>query len=180
MGRPKKPKQPTPPSDPFGDGGDHEPLDLSAENESVNIDIPETQEPKLAVPLSPSPPLDTKFCSECGEKIRRKAEICPKCGCRQGSEEPTASIKPVGREFENRRLMTGGLCLFLGALGTHHFYRGSYILGAIYLAITLLDNTVGNERYTRAVVAICMAESVFYFTMSSKYFAENIWLRESD
>jgi hypothetical protein len=26
---------------------------------------------------------EMKFCTDCGEKILRKAEICPKCGCQQ-------------------------------------------------------------------------------------------------
>ena len=26
---------------------------------------------------------DTKFCTSCGEKILRKAVLCPKCGCEQ-------------------------------------------------------------------------------------------------
>jgi len=30
---------------------------------------------------------DEKFCSECGEIIRVKAEICPKCGVRQAVEK---------------------------------------------------------------------------------------------
>lgn len=32
--------------------------------------------------LDPTLP-ETKFCSECGQKIKRRAEICPLCGCRQ-------------------------------------------------------------------------------------------------
>jgi len=32
-------------------------------------------------------PTDEKFCTECGARIRRKAEICPNCGVRFEREE---------------------------------------------------------------------------------------------
>jgi ribosomal protein L40E len=32
---------------------------------------------------------DQKYCTECGELIRLRAEICPKCGCRQLTPQPT-------------------------------------------------------------------------------------------
>ena len=28
---------------------------------------------------------ESKYCSECGKQIKRRAEICPLCGCRQAS-----------------------------------------------------------------------------------------------
>lgn len=58
---------------------------------------------------------DEKFCSECGEVIRLKAEICPKCGVRQ--------IGVVAGSGRNR--MTAALlALFLGGIGGHYFYLG--------------------------------------------------------
>lgn len=32
--------------------------------------------------LAPTMP-ELKYCSECGQQIKRRAEICPLCGCRQ-------------------------------------------------------------------------------------------------
>lgn len=32
--------------------------------------------------LDPTLP-ELKYCSECGQQIKRRAEICPLCGCRQ-------------------------------------------------------------------------------------------------
>jgi hypothetical protein len=32
---------------------------------------------------APEKTIEQKYCHECGELIRAKAEICPKCGCRQ-------------------------------------------------------------------------------------------------
>ena len=47
---------------------------------------------------------DEKFCSECGEIIRLKAEICPKCGVRQlpvstAIERSKPTDKKLGEKF---------------------------------------------------------------------------------
>lgn len=39
--------------------------------------------------------VETKFCTNCGEKIDIKAEICPKCGVRQAV---TGSVKKERKE----------------------------------------------------------------------------------
>ena len=55
---------------------------------------------------------DEKYCSECGEIIKIKAEICPKCGVRQLPiadviEESTSKNKKLGEKF----LFSGGITL---------------------------------------------------------------------
>lgn len=42
-------------------------------------------------PQGQSPAIDPalpelKFCSECGQQIKRRSEICPLCGCRQSAD----------------------------------------------------------------------------------------------
>lgn len=62
---------------------------------------------------------NTKACSECGELINRKAEICPKCGVRQ-----------------RRHVSKAGLLIltfFLGGLGAHKFYLRKHWWGLLYL-----------------------------------------------
>jgi type III secretory pathway component EscV len=66
-----------------------------------------------------------KFCSTCGEKIRKEAEICPKCGVRQMSI-PSGTVS-------NRWLITFLLCLFLGNMGGHRFYNGKIGTGILML-----------------------------------------------
>jgi ribosomal protein L40E len=56
-----------------------------------------------------------KFCSECGELINIKAEICPKCGVRQ------AAVKAGS---EKSRMVTAFLALFLGGVGAHFMWVG--------------------------------------------------------
>ena len=62
---------------------------------------------------------DEKFCGSCGEKIKIKAEICPKCGVRQG--------KPLSKTV----LLL--LTWFLGGIGGHKFYLGKHWQGVFYL-----------------------------------------------
>lgn len=83
-----------------------------------------------------------KYCSNCGQVIDIRAEICPKCGVRQTypqpprptfgynapSDDPNASDKDW--------LTTLLLCFFLGYLGVHRFYTGNTLYGVLQL-ITL-------------------------------------------
>ncbi|MCC6548865.1 MAG: TM2 domain-containing protein [Ignavibacteriaceae bacterium] len=71
-----------------------------------------------------------KYCSECGEVIHIKAEICPKCGVRQAA---TAHNAPQQRENDNRGLTLLLLCFFLGYLGVHRFYTGHTGIGVVQL-----------------------------------------------
>ena len=98
---------------------------------------------------------ETKFCKECGQKISRKAVICPHCGCQveempkneapqqivinntnQNSNQNTnqnvnAGIA-VGARLR-RKWVSILLCVFLGYLGAHKFYEGKMLSGILYL-----------------------------------------------
>lgn len=69
-----------------------------------------------------------KYCSECGSLINIKAEICPKCGVRQTSNNVVVA--------SNEWLTVLLLCIFLGPLGVHRFYSGHTLIGILQL-ITL-------------------------------------------
>lgn len=64
-----------------------------------------------------------KFCSDCGEIINLKAEICPKCGVRQKSAQAANG---------KNKITAGVLALLLGAFGVHKFYLGRIGWGIIY------------------------------------------------
>lgn len=70
---------------------------------------------------------DKVFCRECGKPIRAKAEICPACGVRQA--------QPIGSAPEGAKdwLTTLLIAIFLGAIGGHRFYTGSYGIGIVQL-----------------------------------------------
>jgi TM2 domain-containing membrane protein YozV len=69
-----------------------------------------------------------KYCTECGELINIKAEICPKCGIRQSNQ---LSLEIT--EQRNKWITCLLLCWFLGVFGVHRFYTGHTALGVIQL-----------------------------------------------
>lgn len=75
---------------------------------------------------------DEKFCTECGEIINIKSEICPKCGVRQMASPNTLS----GTASNGKNKIVAALfALFLGGIGAHKFYLGQVVLGIIYLVL---------------------------------------------
>lgn len=85
---------------------------------------------------------DEKFCSECGEIIKAKAEICPKCGVRQFSPfSNLAAIAPNGKS----KLAAVLFAFFLGGFGFHKFYLGRVGMGVVYLLLcwTFIPSVLG-------------------------------------
>ena len=101
---------------------------------------------------------ETKFCKECGQKIAKKAVICPHCGCQVEEPVQAAAAAPqivINNSNQNQNLnqnlnqnMAMGmpfgarmrnkwvallLCIFLGVLGGHKFYEGKGGMGILYL-----------------------------------------------
>ncbi|GAB4296546.1 MAG: hypothetical protein Fur0034_05880 [Desulfuromonadia bacterium] len=74
---------------------------------------------------------DEKFCSECGEIIRARAEICPHCGVRQFHPLNLAAVAPNGKS----RLAALLFAFFLGSFGAHKFYLGRIGMGIFYLLL---------------------------------------------
>lgn len=75
---------------------------------------------------------DTKFCTSCGEKILRKAVICPKCGCAQANFN--------GNYYsEKNRVMAALLAFFIGPFGGHWFYIGKKKDGILLLIYSILS-----------------------------------------
>lgn len=100
---------------------------------------------------------DEKFCSDCGETIKAKAEICPKCGVRQ-SPPPGAfnSTAPNGKS----KIAAALLAFFLGGFGIHKFYLGQVGLGILYLVFF----------WTFIPAIIAFIEFIIFLTMSDEAF----------
>ncbi len=89
--------------------------------------------------------MDFKFCSECGQKIAKKAVVCPSCGCsaEEKSSSPQIVIQnsnqnqvaaPMGYGATPKNKWTALLLwLFLGFLGAHKFYEGKVGMGILYM-----------------------------------------------
>ena len=99
--------------------------------------------------------LETKFCKECGQKIAKKAVICPHCGCQveemakneatpqqiiinnsnQNSNQNTnqnSNSGVIGARLRNKWIALA-LCAFAGFFGAHKFYEGKTVGGVLYL-----------------------------------------------
>lgn len=82
-----------------------------------------------------------KFCKECGEVIKKAAEICPKCGVRQHATP--SNISTNGNKKD--KVVAGILGILLGAFGAHKFYLGETGLGILYLCFfwTAIPSIIG-------------------------------------
>ncbi len=91
----------------------------------------------------PTSTQETKFCSECGKKIAKRAVVCPHCGCRL---EEGGSRQNIVINNQNNNVGAGAymgdlknkwialaLWFFLGFLGAHKFYEGKILMGIFYI-----------------------------------------------
>ena len=104
---------------------------------------------------------DEKYCSTCGEIIKKQAELCPECGVRQ--KEPTLQDQPEpGDEpsSEKDRVTAGILALVLGGLGAHKFYLGKYLQGILYITFV----------WTFIPVILALIEGIQYLRKSDEEF----------
>ena len=106
---------------------------------------------------------DEKFCHECGELIRSKAEICPRCGVRQtymaaGDRDLTV----IGQGQPRSKNTAVVLALLLGGLGIHKFYLGKPIVGIVYIVFiwTFIPSILG------------LIEGLYFLVMSHQTFNE--------
>jgi len=101
--------------------------------------------------VSKTKEIGQKFCTDCGEAIMAKAEICPKCGVRQSN--------PAGSK---NKVVAALLAFFLGGLGVHKFYLGQIGMGVLYLVFC----------WTFIPAIAAFVEFIIYLTMSDEAFNE--------
>ena len=109
-------------------------------------------------------PNETKYCTNCGEQIDAKAEICPKCGVRQ----------PKMGSDEKSRIAAALFAIFLGGIGIHKFYLGDTKMGLVYLIATSLLWFFFWFTLILPFVPgiIAFIEGIIYLTMSDEAFRE--------
>ena len=103
--------------------------------------------------------IDEKFCSECGEIIKLKAEICPKCGVRQFGKPVMINLGPVAANGKSR-IAAALFAIFLGGFGAHKFYLGQVGMGILYLLFC----------WTFIPSIIAFIEFILFLTMSDETF----------
>ena len=105
------------------------------------------------------------FCRGCGQSIHPTATSCPECGAPQGGDISTPLITAQSQtepavKAEKPKLSAALLALFLGGIGIHKFYMGSWGWGLVYLA----------TFWTWIPALLALAEAIRYFTLSEKDF----------
>lgn len=100
---------------------------------------------------------DEKHCGDCGEIIKSRAEICPKCGVRQFAPPGTFNNSTANGKS---RVTAALLAFFLGGFGVHKFYLGQIGLGFVYLIFC----------WTFIPALIAFIEFIIYLTMSDESF----------
>lgn len=101
--------------------------------------------------------VDEKFCSDCGARIKAKAEICPQCGVRVSA--PPGAFGNTAPNGKNK-LTAALLAFFLGGLGVHKFYLGQTGRGVLYLLFV----------WTFIPAIIAFVEFIVFLTMSDEAF----------
>lgn len=100
---------------------------------------------------------DEKFCSDCGDTIKAKAEICPRCGVRQlAAPLSFGNTAPNGKS----KVAAALLAFFLGGFGAHKFYLGQIGRGILYLVFF----------WTFIPAIIAFIEFIIFLTMSDESF----------
>lgn len=91
-----------------------------------------------------------RYCSNCGESIDPKAEICPECGVRQ----------QVAGSTQKDRTVAAILAIFLGGLGAHKIYLGKVGQALLYFCFS----------WTLIPSIIAFVEGIIYLTQSDEEF----------
>jgi len=106
---------------------------------------------------------DGVFCRECGERLNRRAVICPKCGVPTDTDEGTGVNRRKKKSGEPKsRVVAAVLAFFLGGLGMHHFYLGNIVAGILYLVFC----------WTFIPAFVSFIEGIIYLCTSDEKFAE--------
>ena len=100
---------------------------------------------------------DEKYCGDCGQIIKRRAEICPKCGIRQ-MDPPWAVNDLLERlssgEYRKSKAAAILFAFFLGSFGAHKYYLGQIGTGILY-TVFLLDLHPHVDLVGRSDPALC-------------------------
>jgi len=100
-------------------------------------------------------PVETVFCTACGENMSSKAASCPKCG------HPNKSKATTANGAAKSRIVAGVLALLVGGIGVHKFYLGKIGLGIVYILFC----------WTFVPAIIAFIEGIIYLVQDHQTFA---------
>lgn len=104
---------------------------------------------------------DEKFCIDCGQLIKLKAEICPQCGVRQ-IINTTINLGSLGTNSPSgrNRIIAILLAFFVGGFGGHKFYMGQIGRGIVYLVFcwTFIPTIIA---FVECIILLSMTDETF-------------------
>jgi len=100
-------------------------------------------------------PVETVFCTACGENMSSEAASCPKCG------HPNKSKATTANGAAKSRIVAGVLALLVGGIGVHKFYLGKIGLGVVYVLFF----------WTFVPAIIAFIEGIIYLVQDDQTFA---------
>jgi TM2 domain-containing membrane protein YozV/DNA-directed RNA polymerase subunit M/transcription elongation factor TFIIS len=107
----------------------------------------------------------TKFCHECGAKIRHKAVVCPECGVSQSGGAAGGGPSGGGNK------VAAGICgILIGALGIHKFILGYHTAGVIMLLVSVIGGACTLLVSTCVMGIIGFIEGIIYLSKSDEEF----------
>jgi TM2 domain-containing membrane protein YozV/predicted RNA-binding Zn-ribbon protein involved in translation (DUF1610 family) len=124
-------------------------------------------------------PDSSKYCHECGESIKKNAEICPKCGVRQPgvrSKRVEDGTEPALRQANGKKLAAGLCGIFAGGFGIHKFILGYNSAGLIMLLASVLTCGIGYG----IIHIIGLVEGILYLTKSDVDFYQTYMVHKKE
>ncbi|MBI2918564.1 MAG: TM2 domain-containing protein [Chloroflexi bacterium] len=97
--------------------------------------------PQVTEATAPGP--DEIYCSSCGAIIKRRAEICMRCGVRVVGP-PAAPPAPATTFSDKSRLTAGILGILLGGIGVHRIYLGNIGIGILQIVVSIITLGIGS------------------------------------
>lgn len=82
--------------------------------------------------------METKFCENCGEKIDKKAEICPECGVR---------VKKGSKKNPALAFVLSFIWVGLGQMYNGEFGKGIILMILAFISVLLFSIGIGAITY---------------------------------
>ena len=110
------------------------------------------------------------FCKACAQAVHPTDITCLRCNTAQGGDvstplitaqsQPEPEPEAQTKKTKKTKLTAVLLALFLGGIGIHKFYMGSWGWGLVYLA----------TFWTWVPALLALAEAIRYFTLNEEEF----------
>jgi len=108
-----------------------------------------------------------RFCRHCGIALNPEQVICIKCGAGISTAGSRSVGGGSGTSWEKNKLVAGLLALFLGGIGAHKYYMGSWGWGIVFTVAVIL--TMGFAGIVTGIIALI--EGIMFLVSTEEAFA---------